>query len=79
MTSIFPKAILPTEYGGNCENGSIEEIAKYWEKKVLANRQLLIDATTKYGVDERNRIGATAKNAQNLFGIEGSFRQLEFD
>lgn len=79
MTSfhtIFPKSILPVEYGG--ENGSIEEISKYWEEKVFANRQLLIDATTKYGVDEKKRI-ETAKNAQNIFGIEGSFRQLEFD
>lgn len=76
LHAIFPKKILPIEYGG--ENGSIDEIAKHWEKKVLANRQMLIDATTKYGVDEKKRIGMP-KSAESLFGLEGSFRKLDID
>lgn len=76
LHSIFPRSILPIEYGG--ENGSIKKIAEHWEKKVLANRQLLIDSTTKYGVDETKRNGVK-KSAKSIFGVEGSFRQLDFD
>lgn len=76
LYSIFPKSILPIECGG--ESGSVNEIAEHWVKKVIDNRQLLIDSTTKYGVDERKRVGVS-NNGGNLFGTEGSFRQLEFD
>jgi hypothetical protein len=71
-----PQKILPTEYGG--EAGTMDEITSSWEKQIFANRQYLIDQSTLYGVDEKKRIGRP-KNPESLFGIEGSFRQLEFD
>lgn len=76
LHEIIPKSVLPIEYGG--ENGSIEEIVQHWEEKIFANRQLLIDLTSKYGVDEKKRVGKP-KNPETLFGIDGSFRQLQFD
>ena len=32
----------------------------------------------KYGTDERNRPGKQ-KNSSTLFGLDGTFRQLDFD
>ncbi|KAG5672154.1 hypothetical protein PVAND_002307 [Polypedilum vanderplanki] len=76
LYKVIPKKVLPAEYGG--EAGTLDEITAKWEKKIFANRQFLIDQTTLYGVDEKKRIGRP-KNPESLFGIEGSFRQLEFD
>ncbi|KAG5672153.1 hypothetical protein PVAND_002306 [Polypedilum vanderplanki] len=76
LYKFIPRKLLPAEYGG--EAGTIDEISSKWEKKIFANRQFLIDQATLYGVDEKKRIGRP-KNPESLFGIEGSFRQLEFD
>ena len=32
----------------------------------------------QYGVDEKKRIGKS-KNPQTLFGVDGTFRQLQID
>ena len=77
LHDIIPEtALLPQEYGGKA--GSIDEIAKYWEDKILANRELLIDWAENYGVDEKKRVGRS-KASESLFGLDGSFRKLDID
>ncbi|CAG9567044.1 unnamed protein product [Danaus chrysippus] len=71
----IPKEILPNEYGGN--GGSIKEITEYWKAKVQEYSSWLED-DLKYGSDESKRVGKP-RTAETLFGVEGSFRQLEFD
>ncbi|CAK1603321.1 unnamed protein product [Parnassius mnemosyne] len=71
----IPKDILPTEYGG--DGGSIKEIAEYWKKKVQEYRDFL-DEDLQYGTDESKRPGKP-RTAEDLYGLEGSFRQLQFD
>ncbi|CAH0749101.1 unnamed protein product [Diatraea saccharalis] len=71
----IPKEILPEEYGGNA--GSIESIVGYWKKKVEEYSDWL-DEDLKYGTDESKRLGKP-KTSEDMFGVEGSFRQLEFD
>ncbi|CAG9567045.1 unnamed protein product [Danaus chrysippus] len=70
-----PQEILPKEYGGN--GGSIKEITEYWKAKVQEYSSWLED-DLKYGSDESKRVGKP-RTAETLFGVEGSFRQLEFD
>jgi hypothetical protein len=67
---------VPNEFGGT--GGSIEKIKQEWRDKIYANRQFLIEQTTLYGVDEKKRVGKP-KTQETIFGIEGSFRQLQFD
>lgn len=71
----LPQHLLPVEYGG--ENGSIEELVKYWEDKLAEYRDMLIDEG-QYGTDESRRQSPT-KHSETLFGAEGSFRKLEVD
>ncbi|XP_063695617.1 alpha-tocopherol transfer protein-like [Culicoides brevitarsis] len=71
----IPKRLLPAEYGG--EAGTIAEITEHWVQKVLEHAEYFKE-DAKYGTDEKKRPGRP-KNAENLFGIEGSFRQLSFD
>lgn len=66
--------MLPTEYGG--EAGTIDEILDNWVKKVKEYEQWFKDEEN-YGTDEKKRPGRP-KNAEALFGIEGSFRQLDY-
>ncbi|XP_023953080.1 alpha-tocopherol transfer protein-like [Bicyclus anynana] len=71
----IPKHLLPAEYGG--EGGSIKEIADYWKAKRRQYSSWL-EEDMKYKTDESKRPGKP-KTAESMFGIEGSFRQLEFD
>lgn len=78
MESLYehvPKQYLPTEYGG--EAGSIEKIREDWEKKIISHHSFFQDET-KYGTDEKKRVGRP-KSADTLFGVDGSFRKLDFD
>ncbi|CRK86619.1 CLUMA_CG000456, isoform A [Clunio marinus] len=78
MESLYksiPRKLLPKEYGG--EAGTIEEIAKDVEKRLIARRDFFLE-DEKFGVDEKKRVGRP-KNPESLFGIEGSFRQLAID
>lgn len=70
-----PRKLLPKEYGG--EAGTIEELTKAFEKRLVASRAFFLDEE-KYGVDESKRVGkATIVNS--MFGVEGSFRSLAID
>lgn len=70
-----PQKYLPIEYGG--ENGSIEELIKDWEQRILAYKQYWVEENN-YGTDERLRPGRPV-DFESLFGMEGSFRQLNVD
>lgn len=71
----IPKRLLPAEYGGDA--GTLAEITEYWVQKVLEHADYFKD-DKNYGTDEKKRVGRP-KNAETLFGLEGSFRQLTFD
>ena len=49
----------------------------HWKKKVEENRDFLMEQE-KYRSDESKRIGKP-KTADELFGMEGSFRKLNLD
>lgn len=66
---------MPTEYGGDA--GSLESIIDSWEKRIVSYRDYYKEEE-KFGVDEKKRPSAsTAVN--NDLGMNGSFRQLDFD
>ncbi|XP_059490153.1 uncharacterized protein LOC132205226 [Neocloeon triangulifer] len=75
MESLYknvPQRLLPSEYGGTA--GPIEKINSDFVRELLEfNDWYLEDA--KSGVDEKKRPGKP-KTSQDLFGLEGSFRQL---
>lgn len=70
-----PISVLPKEYGGEC--GSVEDIAKDWVARVQ-KRKAWLREDEKFRVDESKRPGKP-KSSYDLFGIEGSFRQLNVD
>lgn len=71
----IPKELLPAEYGGNA--GTIPELVDYWKKKIIQHSSWL-EEDFNNGTDESKRPGKP-KTAEDLFGVDGSFRQLEFD
>lgn len=71
---ISPK-ILPSEYGG--ENGSLMDHWSAWLKKLLSYRDWFLEQD-KMKSDESKRTGKTF-NSGELFGFDGSFRQLNID
>jgi len=75
LYGVIPREMMPTEYEGSA--GSIQSLTDEWEKKLLAYRDYFIEEEN-YGVDEKKRIGRP-KNPDSLFGIDGTFRQLQFD
>lgn len=78
MESLYqhiPKRLLPTEYGG--EAGPLQDIIDKWVEKIESYRDFFLE-DEQYGTDEKKRPGRP-KNAESLFGIEGSFRKLEVD
>ncbi|XP_045490789.1 alpha-tocopherol transfer protein-like [Colias croceus] len=70
-----PKEVLPVEYGGN--GGTIPEIIEYWKNKIQEYSAWL-EEDMQYRTDESKRPGKP-RSAEEMFGVEGSFRQLEFD
>lgn len=70
-----PKRLLPSEYGGDA--GPLEDIINYWEKKMLEYRDFLMDES-KYGTDESKR-AVHSNLAQSIYGVKGTFKQLDFD
>jgi len=78
MNSLFKeidRKILPSDYGG--QGLSISELTAHWKKQAEDNSKLLMERE-KFYADESKRPGKP-KTAQELFGIEGSFRKLEID
>lgn len=75
MYKYVPKKILPTEYGG--EAGSVKELGEASKKFVLENEEFFKVQQT-LGTDEKKRPGKP-QTSESVFGLEGSFRQLEFD
>ncbi|KAI9559302.1 hypothetical protein GHT06_016091 [Daphnia sinensis] len=79
MESLYKEVdqkILPKDFGG--DGISLEELTDYWKKKVEEKREFLIESENNCRVDESRRPGK-AKTAQDIFGIEGSFRKLNVD
>lgn len=75
LYNYIPKRLLPTEYGG--EAGPLQDIIDKWVEKIESYRDFFKEED-QYGTDEKKRPGRP-KNAESLFGIEGSFRKLEVD
>lgn len=71
----FSKEILPSEYGGN--DGQVQNIIDDWEKTLIGNRDYFIEGE-KCGINERETSLMKPKDNE-LFGLDGSFRKLEFD
>ncbi|XP_015126098.1 alpha-tocopherol transfer protein-like [Diachasma alloeum] len=71
----IPREILPTEYGGDA--GSIITINETWMKKLEDYRPWFKEQETVKS-NEALRLGKP-KTQDDLFGIDGSFRQLSFD
>ena len=70
-----PQKYLPVEYGG--ENGTIDQIIEDACNRILENREYFLEES-KYGTDEKLRPGKPI-DFDTIFGVEGSFRQLNVD
>ncbi|XP_030387039.1 alpha-tocopherol transfer protein-like [Scaptodrosophila lebanonensis] len=75
LYATIPRENLPEEYGGS--NGRIAEIQAETEK-VLLSYDPYFRENDQYGVNEQLRPGKHI-SADELFGIEGSFRKLDID
>ncbi|XP_021933626.1 alpha-tocopherol transfer protein-like isoform X2 [Zootermopsis nevadensis] len=71
----IPKDILPEEYGGFA--GPLESIHAEWVEKMLSYREWFKEQET-VKANESKRPGKP-KTHDDLFGLEGSFRQLVID
>ena len=49
-----------------------------WKKKVEARKSWFLE-DEKYRSDEKKRPGGRPKTQEDLFGLDGSFRQLSVD
>ncbi|KAK5647125.1 hypothetical protein RI129_005589 [Pyrocoelia pectoralis] len=70
----IPNDVLPLEYGGTGD--SIVEIGPRWKSIIERFRNWLID-DERYKCDETYRLNN--RISSDMFGMEGSFRQLELD
>ncbi|XP_076182359.1 alpha-tocopherol transfer protein-like [Ptiloglossa arizonensis] len=68
--------ILPNEVGGKA--GSISKIQEDQIKEIDSKREWFIEEEKLSVVDEALRIGKS-KTANDLFGVEGTFKKLEID
>ncbi|XP_046979932.1 alpha-tocopherol transfer protein-like [Schistocerca americana] len=75
LLEYFDKDILPNEYGGSA--GPIEIVAAPWRKRFESLGEFFKE-DGKYRSDETKRPGKP-KTSSDLFGVEGSFRQLVVD
>ncbi|XP_046384866.1 uncharacterized protein LOC124155192 [Ischnura elegans] len=78
MKSLFkniPQRILPQEYGG--EAGAIDDLIRKTKKDIESFRDWYLEEA-KYKSNESRRPGRP-KTYEDLFGVEGSFRQLSVD
>lgn len=72
----FPVDILPNEARG--KGGSIYDLFSKSSKKIDENRDYFVEEEATMRIDESLRPDK-AKNASDLFGIEGSFKKLDID
>lgn len=70
-----PRDLLPTEYGGKA--GSISELTQQWKQK-LAEYTDWFKSQEGVKANEALRPGSP-KTHDDLFGMEGTFRQLNID
>lgn len=75
LYKVIPKELLPNEYGGSI--GSITELNQQWKQK-LAEYTPWFKEQENSKADESLRPGAP-KTQDDLFGVEGTFRQLNID
>ncbi|XP_047097950.1 alpha-tocopherol transfer protein-like isoform X1 [Schistocerca piceifrons] len=75
LLDFFPKSSLPKEYGGDA--GTFDEIAAACQKR-LESHAAYFREDEKFVADESKRPGKP-KSQTDLFGLEGSFRQLTVD
>lgn len=77
LYKVIPKRLMPEEYGGTA--GTIDSIINSWEKRIVSYRDYYKEEE-QFGVDERKRIvNNPEKVEEKLFGVSGSFRQLNVD
>ncbi|KAK5646166.1 hypothetical protein RI129_004630 [Pyrocoelia pectoralis] len=69
------KYLQPKDFGG--ENGSLKELTEFWKQKVESYRNWFLE-DSRYGTREELRVGIP-KTSANMFGVEGTFRQLTVD
>ncbi|KAK9884643.1 hypothetical protein WA026_007480 [Henosepilachna vigintioctopunctata] len=77
-TTLFdyvPRELLPEEYGGSI--GKMEDLKATWMKRLLENRDYIIDES-RWAVNESKRPIQNEYKKQ-LFGVEGSFKSLSID
>jgi hypothetical protein len=53
-------------------------VSDEWKKKIEARRAWFLE-DEKYRTDETKRPGGRPKTQEDLFGLDGSFRQLNVD
>lgn len=75
LYKFVPKNILPTEYGGDA--GTIVEINEAWREKIRTYTPWFKEQE-KSKANEALRPGAP-KTADDLFGMDGTFRKLTID
>ncbi|XP_069698955.1 retinol-binding protein pinta-like isoform X2 [Periplaneta americana] len=75
LSDHIPKKSLPQEYGG--DGGSVAEIWNSWKKYVESRREWFLQQDKLKSVESKRP--GKAMNHGNIFGFEGSFRQLGFD
>ncbi|XP_037955090.1 alpha-tocopherol transfer protein-like [Teleopsis dalmanni] len=75
LYKVVPKDLLPNEYGGKA--GPIIELTQMWKKKLNDYTAWFKEQEDKKA-NESLRPGSP-KTSDDLFGMEGSFRQLNID
>ncbi|EDW19290.1 alpha-tocopherol transfer protein [Drosophila mojavensis] len=72
----IPQKYLPTHLGG--EQGTIEELKQQtWD--IFTEQREYLRAEANYGVDETLRPAGQSCDYESIFGVDGSFRKLDFD
>ena len=76
VNKYIPIDILPNEVGGKA--GPIMELHKAQIAKLESYRDWFLEDEYRGRLDESKRPGKR-KTATDLFGVEGSFKKLDFD